>query len=93
MISNEMLKNGGMVFLNAIKKLFNFVLSKGKFPKGWNESFLVLLYKSGDKYDPSNYRGISITSNLGKLFNKIIHGKLLNSIIDKLPISENQIGF
>ena len=46
-----------------------------------------------DKYDPSNYRGISITSNLGKRFNKIIHARLLKFIGSNNLICENQIGF
>ena len=39
------------------------------------------------------YRGISITSNLGKLFNRVIHSRLLKFINNMSLISENQIGF
>jgi hypothetical protein len=47
---------------------YNFILNTGNFPEKWNESFfLVLLHKSGNKLEPSNYRGISITSNLGNV--------------------------
>ena len=88
-----MLKNGGNVLLAALKKLFNYILNAGQFPNCWNESFLVLIHKTGNKFDPSNYRGISITSNLGKLFNKVIHERLLKFIFDKNLISEYQIGF
>jgi hypothetical protein len=38
-------------------------------------------------------RGISITSNLGKRFNKIIHARLLKFIGSNNLICENQIGF
>ena len=43
--------------------------------------------------DPSNYRGISITSNLGKLFNRVIYERLILYCNSKSLISENQIGF
>lgn len=93
MIANEMLKHGGYLMLNSLGKLFNFILNSGTFPQSWNESYLVLLYKSGNRLDPSNYRGISITSNLGKLFNRIIHTRLLEFVKSMSLISENQIGF
>jgi hypothetical protein len=66
---------------------------KGTFPKAWNESFITLIHNKGNKSDPSNYRGISINSNLGKLFNKIIHTRLLKFIGSNNLICENQIGF
>lgn len=79
--------------LNSLGKLFNFILNSGTFPQSWNESYLVLLYKSGKRLNPSNYRGISITSDLGKLFNRIIHTRLLEFVKSMSLISENQIGF
>lgn len=88
-----MLKNGRYLMLNSLGKLFNFILNYGTFPQSWNESYLVLLYKSGNRLDPSNYRGISITSNIGKLFNRIIHIRLLEFVKSMSLISENQIGF
>ncbi|KAG1968305.1 gastrula zinc finger protein XlCGF8.2DB-like [Pimephales promelas] len=31
----------------------------------------------GEKYDPNNYRGITVSSNLGKLFCSIINDRLV----------------
>lgn len=93
LISNEMLKHGTPQLLEPLTKLFNLVFSKGHFPKKWNESFISLIHKKGDKNNPSNYRGISLTSNLGKLFNKILLNRLTNFINQNNIIYENQIGF
>jgi hypothetical protein len=93
LISNEMLKKAVPVLLKPLHKLFNFIFAKGKFPKIWNKSFLVLIHKKGNTFDPGNYRPISISSNLGKLFNKIIHGRLLKFFNVNYLISPNQIGF
>ena len=93
LVSNEMLKNGQSAIIKPLYKLFNFIFSSGSFPRSWNESFIVLLHKKGNRFDPSNYRGISISSNLGKLFNKIIYNRLLNFMNNKNLISKNQIGF
>lgn len=88
-----MLKNGGNMLLKPLQKLFNTILNSGHFPAIWNESNLVLLHKSGNKLDPSNYRGISVASNLGKLFNRVIHSRFLGFIKETSLISENQFGF
>jgi hypothetical protein len=76
-----------------IRETVQFYFWNGKFPNIWNESLLVPLYKKGNKIDPSNYTGISISSNLGKLFNRVIHTRLLQFIEESKIISKNQIGF
>ena len=92
-VSNEMIKYGISALIKPILKLFNFIFDKGIFPRLWNESLIVPIHKKGDKLDPSNYRGISITSNLGKLFNKVMCARLTKFVDDNNIISENQIGF
>ena len=67
-----MIKYGMPVLLKSLHKLLNIIYECGYFPTSWNETLITLLHKKGKKYNPSNYRGISITSNLGKRFNKII---------------------
>lgn len=88
-----MIKCGMPVLLEPSLKLFNLVFMKGSFPKLWNKSLITLIHKKGNKSDPSNYRGLSLTSNLGKLFNKIIHTRLMKFINTNNLISENQIDF
>ena len=58
-----------------------------------NESIITLIHKKGNKHDPYNYRGISLTSNLGKSFNRVIYNRLLKFANENDLIFENQIGF
>jgi hypothetical protein len=58
-IINEIFKNSSDATIKALAKLFNLILKTGQYPEQWNKSYLILLYKSGKKSDPSNYRGIS----------------------------------
>ena len=53
-------------------KIFNACLSNGQYPSCWSEGYITPLHKSDDIYDPSNYRGISITNAVGKVFNPIL---------------------
>ena len=73
-IRYEMLKSG-IQFLNAaLSKLFNLILQSGSvFPSSWCEGIITPIYKSGNKRDPGNYRGICINSCLGKLFTSVLN--------------------
>jgi hypothetical protein len=44
-------------------------------------------------YDPNNYRGIAISSILGKWFNSIINTRLYNYLMTNKLINLSQIGF
>jgi hypothetical protein len=54
------------VLLPCLSKLFNFCLSHGKYPQSWADGYISVIHKSGNAADPKNYRGITITSSVGK---------------------------
>jgi hypothetical protein len=58
-------------------KLFNCILDTGYFPSSWSSAVIVPILKKGDTTDPNNYRGISLVSNLGKLFTSVLNKRLL----------------
>lgn len=93
LILNEMLKNSQIHLLTPLSKLFNCILSTGIYPKEWLKGYLVPIFKSGSKEDPSNYRGIAVVSNLGKLFAKILNTRLEKFLTDRNIIRPEQIGF
>jgi len=92
-ILNEMLKNINAKFKLAITKLFNLVLSVGHFPDSWNRGLITPIFKSGDTSDPNNYRGICVSSNLGKMFCSIINTRLVHFLTEHNVLSKSQIGF
>ncbi len=92
-ILNEMLKNTEHKLRLALLKLFNLVLSVGHFPEAWNRGLITPIFKSGDKSDPNNYRGICVSSNLGKLFCNIINTNLVHFLTEHNVLSKSQIGF
>ena len=69
-VSNEILKAGKLVFATPLLKLFNPILSSTLYPTTWKLDILSPLHKSGEKSDPNNFRGLAVSSCLGKLFNK-----------------------
>ena len=71
-VSNEMLKTGKLVIAEPILKLFNPILRSTLYPSNWKLDILSPLHKSDEKSNPNNYRGLAVSSRLGKLFNKIL---------------------
>ena len=72
--------------------LFNSVLESGVFPSSWKTGILHILHKSGTKTDPNNFRGICISSCLGKLFNKLLRDRLETYCDKNKLISDSQLG-
>lgn len=75
-IRNEMIKSGSTILLPCLNKLFNLIFSSGHYPTTWAKGYISPIFKTGDSSDPDNYRGITITSNIGKLFNTILNSRL-----------------
>ena len=75
-ISNCMLKHGKHYLLPGLTKLFNACFDLGQYPSSWSDGIITAIHKSGNASDTNNYRGITITSVIGKLFNSIINSRL-----------------
>ena len=59
----------------------------------WKRGYITPIYKADDSFDPSNYRGITVTSNVGKLFTLVINVRLVQFLDENKVIALNQIGF
>ena len=67
----------------------NHINSKMEIPSAWQEGEIVRLYKGkGIKGKCSNERGITLSSNFGKLFERIINERVLK----RVNMSEAQAG-
>lgn len=78
-----------------VKGLFDACLEKGQFPLKWKTGKLVLLKKDGRPADsPSAYRPIVLLDEVGKLFERIIAGRLIGHMNCVGPdLDDNQFGF
>ena len=93
MVINEMLKFSLELLVPSIAKVFNIVLKSGIFPSKWNTTFQVPLYKKGDPLNCDNYRGISLTSCLGKVFTGLLAERLQNFLAESSKLSPFQAAF
>ena len=92
-ISNEMIIASYPIMKDVFHKLFNFIFSCSNAPEIWCKSIISPIHKSGNKLDPDNYRPISVTSCLSKLFCIILNFRLSDFLKDNKILSNSQIGF
>ena len=92
-IRNEMIKSGANILLPCLNKLFNLIFSSGHYPSAWAKGYISPIFKTGDNSNPDNYRGITITSNIGKLFNIVLNSRLDTFLEENKIIDNVQIGF
>ncbi|CAG9133292.1 unnamed protein product [Plutella xylostella] len=90
-VTTESLKIGEPTLLPHLANLCNDILVSGKFPLKFCHSNIILLHKKGEKSDIGNYRPVSLTSHIYKLFIKIIHNRI-RSLLDHHQPPE-QAGF
>ena len=79
--------------LPVYHKLFNSILNLGTMPQTWCGGLITPIYKSGGRSDPANYRGICVSSCLGKLFCSILNQRLLEHVNSHNILHNSQIGF
>ena len=92
-IRNEMLRIRSFHLQTSICKPFNLILGRGVFFTNWCEGIITPIFKSGNKQDPSNYRGICVNSCLGKLFSAVLNNRLKNYLQHQNILHKAQIGF
>ncbi|KAI8511727.1 hypothetical protein Bbelb_108270 [Branchiostoma belcheri] len=92
MIPIETIKAGGDTLKLMILNLLNHAWETGSVPEEWNQSVICPIYKNkGDPQDCKNYRGISLMSHVGKLYERILERRLRNRVESQLD--ESQCGF
>ncbi len=62
-------------------------------PETWAEGLITPIYTKGDKFDPNNYRGICVGSNLAKLFCAIMNNRIVTFLTRRSILHKSQIGF
>ena len=74
-------------------KLFNLSLEEGIIPSEWKEANITPLFKKGSRDKPDNYRPVSLTSVLCKLFETLIRDHMVEFLVKHDLINTFRHGF
>jgi len=92
-IKNEFIKYGGDEMVEALVMMMNVLWEKERIPDEWLNANIIPIHKADDTHIPNNYRPISLTSVVGKVYEKIIEERITKWLEKRDGIVEEQGGF
>src|SRR5277367_4523890 len=91
-ITPEMIKEGGEEMVGWMCKLFNKAFVERGVPEDWKKAIIAPVYKGkGDKRECKNMRGISMLSNGGKAYGRVLIKRAMR--ISEKMLKDEQGGF
>lgn len=93
-ISNIVLKKLPEKAIKLLTCIFNSCIHLNYFPKLFKKAKVIPIHKPNKPVNnPNSYRPISLLSNIGKIFEKLIYHRLSDFTSSSNVISEKQFGF
>ncbi|XP_044751717.1 uncharacterized protein LOC123311711 [Coccinella septempunctata] len=74
----ELLKSGTNKLIKHLQELLTRYVNGDKIPPCWKEAWITPIYKKEPRDNCENYRGISVTSTMSRLY-----GKVLRNIVEE----------
>ena len=87
------LKDAQSVLAKPLCFLINEFISESSFPTDLKKALVSPLYKKGNTEDPTNYRPISVTGALAKIFEQVIGNQINDYLISNKLLSPKQFGY
>ena len=92
-VSPKLLYENADQLAYPLKKLFDATMLSGKIPKKWKIAEVKPIFKKGDKRTAGNYRPVSLTSIVCKIFETFIRDALCSHLTSNELLSPYQYGF
>ena len=93
LVPTRILKRCAKVLAPALHLLILAILKFGEWPTIWREHWIVPLYKRKSVYDPGNYRGIHLTSQISKVSERVIASLFVPQLIHTGAYGRNQFAY
>lgn len=87
------LKDAAPTISTHLSFVINAFLTERKFPERLKSADVCPIFKKGLKTDPTNYRPVSITSALAKIFERLLTAQIDNYLSENKLYSPYQFGF
>ena len=89
-IQSEIIKASCTIIAPVLVKIFNYMLQEGKYPSSWMLGIISPIHKKGSPYITDNYRGITVTNTLSKVFGILMNTRLKEFCIKHSIIDDRQ---
>ena len=87
------LKQCAVTLARPLHVIFQRALNEGSVPKAWKQSTVIPLFKKGTRYDPLNYRPISLSSVVCKTMERLITRHISDYLEEHALLTDHQFGF
>lgn len=92
-ISTDLLQHVVLPISAPLTHIFNLSIQKGIFPDVFKMAKVIPIFKSNDKKNMANHRGITLTDSFSKVFEKIVSDKLTEFLTSTNFFFDHQFGF
>src|SRR5678815_3049258 len=92
-IPPQVLRECASVLSPPFVQLYSLCLNTSTFPQCWKLAHVQPIPKKGSRSDPSNYRAISLTCILSKIFETLLNSHFLDYLETHFLLSDCQYGF
>ena len=89
----RILKELATVIKTPLTLIYKKTIAESHLPSQWKDAIISPIYKKGDRFKPSNYRPVSLTSIVCKVLERIIVDQLAKHVKDNLLQCKQQHGF
>ena len=93
MIPARMLKECSEDLASILAIVFNKSIQTGQVPDDWNKANVSAIFKKGQRYDPANYRPVSLTCLCCKILEHIIVSSVMKHVDTHSILTDCQHGF
>ena len=87
------IKWSAAILAPLLTNIFNDFVKIGEYPSICKTASVTALPKKGDPMNQDNYRSISVLTQLNKVFEKLLHGRMVNFIEENNILCKTQFGF
>ena len=76
-----------------LELIFRKSLENGECPEDWRSANVTPIHKKGDRTDPSNYRPVSLTSQVCKVLESLVRDHIIDHLSKNDILRDEQHGF
>ena len=92
-ISSLKIANTSIKFADTLAKIIDKSFTEGVFPEQLKSARVVPVHKEGSRTDVENYRPISLLASISKVYEKLMHSRIINFLDSNNSLYDMQYGF